>query len=43
MKQERKNLPKPADLDDNYFIELRSSAEKLLKNKTLVTCNIKTH
>jgi len=31
IKQERDNLPKPKDLDDSYFIELRTSAEKLLK------------
>jgi len=32
MKQEREGLPKPADLDDDYFIQLRDSAEKLLKS-----------
>ena len=32
MKQERKKLPQPVNLDDDYFVNLRDSAESLLKS-----------
>lgn len=31
MKQKRNKLPQPNNLDDSYFINMRESAEKLLK------------